>query len=425
MLIRQDIREKLIENLVKLYPIIVNNSKKPFDKEKIISYYKNEKKLIQFFNLSEKENYYNFVDNLFSIIEIKKNFSTEFIEEMLIDILHLLIETPEQELNETIRNQIDLIEKILFDNIKNEWVVIFPLENIRIVDNEMKNTNVNFNISGSRIYRFNKEEIERIENETELKLDESFFSVINNKICIETRLFAGDIKKVKENGYSKIDESLNFLRVFIPYLKIDVEGFLSQGASFMIAMNLKTKRMHEYGFNLREIITNHFYINQSFYEYLEKIGLYALNYIYENNESDAYANKIKTAIHWFGSASKDRLDRDKFLKLMICLETLLKTDKEKDEITKTISERLAILIGIDFNSRKKIFKDMKELYGIRSAIVHGGKKEVEQDKLNMLMSYVENSIVKILDKYVPEYGFEKMISDLDDLKFQIDNKLLW
>ena len=426
MIIDNSTRQKLTDSLKILYPLIVKNSKKPFDKENILFASVNtEGTHIVFFTVEEHKSYLKFIDVLLSVEKIKMSFSKNFIKNSLTDILHQLLQSKKNELDKVITKQISSLEEKLSGEINNEWLIIFPLENIRITDNELKNISASFKIASSTIYRFNQEEKERIEKLFGIKFGDTTHIQLNNKICIETRVFSGDIEKVEEIGYLEIDEAINFLRLFIPWLKVDVEGRLSRKATFIKAINLRTKQIHTCSFGGGEPITNQYYINQGLYEYLDKNGLSLLNKIYENNDSNNYANKIKTAIHWFGSAVKDRLDRDKFLKLIICLETLLKKNNETNEITKTISERLSLLLGIDFNHRKDIFKDMKDLYRIRSAIVHGGKKDVEEDKLNLLIEYAASSIVKILNKYEQTYGFEKMIDDLDDLKFKIDNKFLW
>ncbi len=298
MMIDNNTRQKLTENLNALYPIIVTNSSKSLDEKKIIfsSAKLNEKTQIVFFTKDEWEIFRNFIDTPLSIEKIKKNFSKKFIENILTDNLHQLLRIKANELDIVITEQLNSLEKKLSDNIDNEWLIIFPLENIRITDNEMKNVNSSFKIASSTIYRFNQGEKERIEKMLCLKFHEVHYNNLNDKICIETKVVSGDIEKAEERGYSEVDEAINFLRLFIPWLKVDVEGCLSRRVTFIEIINVQTKHIHTCSFGGGEIITNQYYLNQNLYEYLDKNGLFELNKIYETNDSNEYANKLKTAI---------------------------------------------------------------------------------------------------------------------------------
>ncbi len=58
-----------------------------------------------------------------------------------------------------------------------------------------------------------------------------------------------------------------------------------------------------------------------------------------------------------------------YLGLMSTLESLV--GKERGELTHRVAERVAVLLGTDFDTRKKIYGEVKVLYETRSALVHG------------------------------------------------------
>lgn len=83
-----------------------------------------------------------------------------------------------------------------------------------------------------------------------------------------------------------------------------------------------------------------------------------------------------------------------FLLLMICLETLF--NRGQSELTYTISRNTAVLLGKDKEDSNNIFREMKELYGKRSRIVHSGKLDIiNEDDLSKLRYYVRESIKEI------------------------------
>jgi hypothetical protein len=67
------------------------------------------------------------------------------------------------------------------------------------------------------------------------------------------------------------------------------------------------------------------------------------------------------------------------------------------EITHRISRNCAVLLGSDVESSRNINKDVKDLYGLRCAIVHAGKVKIEKDELKRLRDYVRKALRAMLD----------------------------
>ena len=94
MLITKEIKINLIENLEKLYSVVIKNKSKSIDRDKTIfasTEYPGTKKesTFQFFTyLYEQEYYEHFIDALLSMSSIKDNFSREYLNNKLNGILH-------------------------------------------------------------------------------------------------------------------------------------------------------------------------------------------------------------------------------------------------------------------------------------------------------------------------------------------------
>ncbi len=90
------------------------------------------------------------------------------------------------------------------------------------------------------------------------------------------------------------------------------------------------------------------------------------------------------AVNWLGKAQRDLDYGRKFLLCVIALETLLTIDDQsilRPGITYQIAESVALLLGNGPDERLDLESRMKKLYGIRSAISHGGKKVVTMDSI--------------------------------------------
>ncbi len=118
-------------------------------------------------------------------------------------------------------------------------------------------------------------------------------------------------------------------------------------------------------------------------------------------------NRISTALSYFWSALIANEPNQVFTNLSILLECLLSTGP--GELRHRISERAAIILGININDRLTIYKDIKKIYDQRSKVVHGegvpAKGRRHPEKIMITPKY----------KYCPEKLMSKIISISTDL----------
>jgi Apea-like HEPN len=111
--------------------------------------------------------------------------------------------------------------------------------------------------------------------------------------------------------------------------------------------------------------------------------------------------KIKRAITWYSKAiNADSLD-EQFVSLAIALESLL-ADKESSSLTETwgsisqkLADRVAFLLGGNYQHRSELLAGTKKLYGLRSGIVHSGKSAT-QEELFQVDDLVNSVIIAFL-----------------------------
>jgi hypothetical protein len=113
-------------------------------------------------------------------------------------------------------------------------------------------------------------------------------------------------------------------------------------------------------------------------------GFERVSSILANPSLSSLDEKILSSLQWAGRASIEGRKEQAFLLFCISLEALLLNRKSTGEITQTFALRGAHLLTSDATHRKEVFKDLKSLYGVRSAIVHSGHTQVTEADLSKI-----------------------------------------
>jgi len=102
----------------------------------------------------------------------------------------------------------------------------------------------------------------------------------------------------------------------------------------------------------------------------------------ETNASEA--NRIKSAIEWcFDSYATDNTTMS-FLQTCFGLEALFGDDVETDGVTRTLADRCAYLVSTNIKGRTTIRENFRQLYSIRSKIVHGNSTSLAPEQRHLL-----------------------------------------
>ena len=139
-----------------------------------------------------------------------------------------------------------------------------------------------------------------------------------------------------------------------------------------------------------------------------------------NKNRNEYEERLLTAIRWAGKATvlayHDRKE-DAFLLYMIALKSVI-VPENAPEITYRMSLRLAHLLASGAEYRPGLAKKVRELYGIRSSIVHSGSFEIKDSDLATIRLFTKNCIVHLLR----DEPFNT-INSTDDLLNWFDTKI--
>lgn len=201
---------------------------------------------------------------------------------------------------------------------------------------------------------------------------------------------------------NEIVDILNFLfasckqRIQRGYHKINIVGQPSS--------NLPQVYISPKSYAWKRLATQFHEINEEVIQQLKEFGAYQVENIFHKaqDKNSPILNRIKSAVTWYSSAVNADIPEIQFVSLMTALEILLVGEISKDpnqnsgSISQRLSERVAFLLGNNYQKRLELEKKAKQLYGLRSDIVHGGKKLNDIESLFELESIVRTIVVVLL-----------------------------
>ena len=85
-----------------------------------------------------------------------------------------------------------------------------------------------------------------------------------------------------------------------------------------------------------------------------------------------------------------------FLLFMIALESLVLAESDTGELGYRLRVRVSHLLGRNRGARERVSSTVKNLYDIRSKIVHRGSHEVTDGNLGEIRSITKNAILRLL-----------------------------
>jgi hypothetical protein len=130
-----------------------------------------------------------------------------------------------------------------------------------------------------------------------------------------------------------------------------------------------------------------------------------------------FRDRLLTAIKWAGKGAASQTEEDAYLFYAIALESLLIGGKKHDQIAYKLRLRAAHLIGINPKGRASVRDHVKDLYDLRSAMVHSGKTRIPKTDLVLLRFLTQSCIIHILgtdrfEKITTDEAIEQWFEDL-------------
>ena len=120
---------------------------------------------------------------------------------------------------------------------------------------------------------------------------------------------------------------------------------------------------------------------------------------YNSGIVNEWKKRVLLAIICVGHAAREHNDINKFLQYIFAMEIVMHNNADgliSPSISNQIAETTAFIISEDTHTRKDIYKKVKEIYSKRSAAVHGGSNNINNDLITKARSIIYCLIHSIL-----------------------------
>ena len=233
-----------------------------------------------------------------------------------------------------------------------------------------------------------------------------------------------DSEKALELAIQKAEAYLNILRLYSNRSNFILRNeFKKTIGQRLIKANLDKKTYTEHNSSIN-LIGNHFptIFDKAGIKKFNSDILPVLDPLLSKAEDEltSLQGDLLTAILWFGSAVKENDKNMKFVKGIMALEALLVPDGGRGKL-EIIAKRFAsIVFSTATNTEKKeAFEEMRNMYRLRSSIIHSGEGYIYEEDLEKMIMWVQSAIQIILVKSDMFANIQEIINK----EFPIDEKI--
>ncbi len=391
---RKELEEQLLAKTSEVIPIIrKNNDVRNLHKAMFISSRKNG--LVIAMDYPEKQKLDAPAKYLLGIKKIREKYSEKYVENLILDCFAAIL-SDKNLLKDCIN---EMVNKLL-TNESREYLVISELENVELIDDQE--------------YGFIDSTIKILKNE-----DVPFDTVsirlpgtdILNKPGIVTKVRAGEKEKAKEIALHCFLVSLNLIRLYVPSYRPTLKGGFRSNIQSLIVYNKTDKSGSVDMKRVGDIRVKMAKMSSELYNKMLESGISDLK------KENAISKVVKECLYWYGMGLDETYQAARLINFVTVLESALKKKSEMTELRKTVSERGAVLLNDNFVDRKKAFGELKEIYDLRSKVVHTGALIDNKDMASLAGSYARAVLLTLIEKSKAYNGnFEEFINHIDDIK---------
>jgi|GEM_PF-1341756 len=236
-----------------------------------------------------------------------------------------------------------------------------------------------------------------------------------NTISVGTKVYASDNKAAVQLAKKQINLSLNIIRLLIPLKystvsrpRISIHDIAGIDKAFVISITDGERNLSSQ--NLSSIFPFTYYADDDKHKTAKAIErAHQIAGKYPNNLSNL-ENRIVGAITWAGEGI-DAVEKDiKVVKCVVALETLFGIKKGNKQ--KGFVDGIIRLFG-DYVHDKDCFRDLtKDIYELRSTIVHEGKRDISDEDAEWAERFASGCLLKVLeimDKFRTEKEYQNWL----------------
>ena len=143
----------------------------------------------------------------------------------------------------------------------------------------------------------------------------------------------------------------------------------------------------------------HYWIGKTQAEHFKAVGLKAIAEKLYAAAPRTVAERVAQGLGWLSRGRQAESRTERFLFFFTALEALLSSDDKSDPVTQTITRHAAVIMTEDPLQREALGSELGDLYALRSALVHRGKRNVSSHEAARSQELVETLYRSVLDKF--------------------------
>lgn len=363
----------------------------------------------------------------------KNNWSEKFSEKYIEKSLHSIIARVIQS-NEKQKDANDLLKNLINDlvNYNQEWIVLVPLSGLVMQLDSIQ-------LGKVTLYTITKERAEELlakietiilstrhtdeEKQQIIQMQrEHLLRGIQNNVCAEFRVIA-EPGRARERAEEETRRVLDILRYSIPSLypdnyrvSVSLMGETTRTSRWIPIISSDSKSFNWNSQVVGPLVP--FELRDGNIKRMEETGAFKLSDILAKPEKQLtdFEKTLLRTLHWFSSSLTQPEIENQLLNMITCLETLL-TPRDGNPIGTAIAEGVAILIRTGVENRKILKKKVQEIYRLRSAVSHGGKKEIFESDVKELRE-ISRTLIMTMIKRKDEFKSQKeLLNWIEEQKF--------
>jgi len=242
-------------------------------------------------------------------------------------------------------------------------------------------------------------------------------------IAAGTMNFKAEPDRASELAVVEVERMLNLVRFFEP---ANFEPNISSCCTILGKQHLQRTKLYRVENDIlvesiEAIVENgspHWRIDNRLIAEMKQGGLDKLNTFLTSDKQSEFQLLIVDTLQMYSRCGLAKTYSDKLVYLLVTLESLLLRDPS-ESIQQNVGERLAFALEKEPDRRKRVVRNFKDVYGMRSDFVHHGNN-VEVAQVNTLKEFMMNSwlfLKLVIDNSNNFQTKSQMIDAIENIKF--------
>ena len=363
----------------------------------------------------------------------EKNWSEKFSEKYIKKVLHTIIARVIQS-TEKQKDAKNLLKNLINDlvNYNQEWIVLVPLSGLVMQLDSIQ-------LGKVILYTITKEKEEELlakieaiilstsytdeEKQHIIQMQREYFlRGIQSNVCAEFRVIA-EPERARERAEEETRRVLDILRYSMPSLypdnykvSVSLMGEITCTSRWIPIISSDSKSFNWNSQVVGPLVP--FELRDGNIKQMKSIGAFKLSDILAKPEKQLtdFEKTLLRTLHWFSSSLTQYEIENQLLNMITCLETLL-TPRDSNPIGTAIAEGVAFLITTGVENRKILKRRVHKKYKLRSAVSHGGRKEIFESDVKELRK-ITRTLIKTMIKRKDEFkSQEELLNWIEEQKF--------